>query len=719
MLDSLSTFWNVVLMLFGFGLLIAVHELGHFLAARWAGIRVHAFAIGFGQALVSWRKGLGFRRGSSQREYDSVMRKAVDAQTYAVDSASGKAAASSVAGSISPTEYRLNWFPFGGYVRMLGQEDGNPGAVSHAPDSYTSKPVWKRMVVISGGVVMNLIAAALLFMAAFLTGLLEAPAAVGGVLPGSPAAKAGLRAGDVVTAVDGDPVNEFKDLALAAAMAGRDTPLALTVRRPGEAEALTINATPVRGDMGLLQLGISPAQSNQLAREVRGAEERATFAAMLENAGLPALEPGSLLVSVNGQPVETVTTPSGAEFATVSTLQRAVERSGGEPVRAEFRAPSGTALVPTTIQPRPALQTAVATVEGTSQPFEHLLGLTPVMAVELTQAPGERAGLKRGDVFVRIGSVEWPSVPAGMAEVRANKGKTIDLTVLRDGALVNLSAPVSREGRIGFLVTNTASSSPVLASTPEVSVASGEEGAQITAFAGLTLPAAGLVPGILPGSRLVAVAGSPVTTLAESRSAFLDATREAFDRAEGAAVPITLALPVSDNATETRTLALTADQVKALHALGWDASAVLVPFEQASILVKASNPVQAVMMGVRKTHYVMTMTYLTILRLVQGTVPVEQLQGPVGITHIGSRIADQGFVYLIFFLGLLSANLAVVNFLPVPVVDGGHMVFLAIEGITGKPVSIAVQNVATLIGLALIGTMFIIVTYNDIVRLFG
>ena len=84
------------------------------------------------------------------------------------------------------------------------------------------------------------------------------------------------------------------------------------------------------------------------------------------------------------------------------------------------------------------------------------------------------------------------------------------------------------------------------------------------------------------------------------------------------------------------------------------------------------------------THYVVMMTYVTFLRLFQGTVPVDQLHGPVGITHIGSQVAEQGFIYLIFFLGLISANLAVINFLPLPIVDGGHMVFLAIEWITRK-----------------------------------
>ncbi len=204
-----------------------------------------------------------------------------------------------------------------------------------------------------------------------------------------------------------------------------------------------------------------------------------------------------------------------------------------------------------------------------------------------------------------------------------------------------------------------------------------------------------------------------------ARGAFLDATRAARDAGAGAEVVISLALPLSDGAGEERTLSLAAGEVRALHALGWDAGPVLALFGDATILVKATNPLSAVAMGVRKTHYVMTMTYLTLLRLVQGSVPAQQLSGPVGITHIGSRVADQGLVYLVFFLGLLSANLAVVNFLPVPVVDGGHMVFLAIEGLTGKPVSIAVQNAATLVGLVLIGMMFVFVTYNDVVRLFG
>ena len=92
----LSSLIDLLLVIVGFGLIIFLHELGHFVAARWAGIRVLAFAIGFGPALFSWRKGIGLRAGSSEAEAVNRFR-------------AGER-------SISPTEYRLNWLPFGGFV---------------------------------------------------------------------------------------------------------------------------------------------------------------------------------------------------------------------------------------------------------------------------------------------------------------------------------------------------------------------------------------------------------------------------------------------------------------------------------------------------------------------------------------------------------------------------------------------------------------------------
>ena len=98
---------------------------------------------------------------------------------------------------------------------------------------------------------------------------------------------------------------------------------------------------------------------------------------------------------------------------------------------------------------------------------------------------------------------------------------------------------------------------------------------------------------------------------------------------------------------------------------------------------------------------------------------VKQLHGPVGIVHIGTKVADRGFMYLLFFLAMISVNLAVLNFLPLPIVDGGLFLFLVYEKIRGRPPSIAFQNAAALLGLALIGTLFVVTFFNDVMRLTG
>ncbi|MEZ6211773.1 MAG: site-2 protease family protein [Phycisphaerales bacterium] len=176
--------------------------------------------------------------------------------------------------------------------------------------------------------------------------------------------------------------------------------------------------------------------------------------------------------------------------------------------------------------------------------------------------------------------------------------------------------------------------------------------------------------------------------------------------------PITLA------ETNDQQWELTAEDVRQLHALGWNAGELETLFQPAQIEMKAANPFHALAMGARSTKRVLAMTYITFLRLFEGTVKVSHLKGPVGITQIGSQMANQGFVYLLYFLALVSANLAVVNFLPIPIADGGHFVMLAYEGITKKPVPIAVQNALTMLGLILIGAVFLIVTMNDIRGLF-
>lgn len=710
----LGTMLDLLLVVLGFGLIILVHELGHFVAARWAGIRVLAFAIGFGPAIASYRKGLGWRKGSSEPEY--LARR--ESRAAGVKTAEGAAATHH---DISPTEYRLNFLPFGGYVKMLGQDDLDPGAVSSESDSYQRCKPWKRMVVISAGVVMNVILAAFLFIAVFMIGLKVEPAQVGAVQPGSPAATAvavnatdldiaepGLQSGDVITRINGRRPNSFSDLILATAMARRGDQIKLSVQRDGLPEELDFRITPQKGRLtGLLELGVEPARSATIPA-ARNPAERQEIIEALDRLGLAGVEPGMTLKRAG----------SLAEIRDGHDLESAMRRSEGHPVELEFAAPDGREAV-ITLEPRAQMQTALFPMpDGSHAAFEHLLGLTPVLKVASTTPAAEAKGLREGDIFARIGAIEYPSMPAGIAEIRSNKGRTIDLVVLRagpDGAMqeVPLKVRVGNKGTIGFIAADTSDSGAWVTPPPPGTL--NKDGAENG-----PLPAASIIH--RPGLRIVTVAGSPVSSFAEVRAALIAATRAAFDSGTSAEVELTADMPVAGASvvpTAELSWMIPAEAVRNLHALGWESPVGAGPFDPVQVTLRGENPVDAIRLGLEETHRVMMTTYATFARLFEGTVKVEHLKGPVGIAHLGTIIADRGLVWLLFFMALISVNLAVINFLPLPIVDGGQFIFLVLEQIRGRPVPIPVQNAATIAGLVLIGSVFLIVTFNDVATLFG
>jgi membrane-associated protease RseP (regulator of RpoE activity) len=136
--------------------------------------------------------------------------------------------------------------------------------------------------------------------------------------------------------------------------------------------------------------------------------------------------------------------------------------------------------------------------------------------------------------------------------------------------------------------------------------------------------------------------------------------------------------------------------------------------------LREPNPLKAMMIGVRKTIYFMDQVYVMIQRmLVSRSVGLDQVSGPVGIVKMGSDLAERDFVKLLYFLALISANLAVINFLPLPIVDGGLFIFLIIEKLKGGPIPMRVQVATQLIGLAMIIGIFLYVTLQDIQRILG
>ena len=724
----MSFTFGLILFILGFGFLVFVHELGHFLVAKWVGIKCTQFAIGFGPSIVAWRKGIGLRVGSTEQTYERRIHEKLRAQQADThesaapdqsqrDSETGELerfysrdidrAAQEL--GLGETEYRLNYVPLGGYVKMLGQEDLDPTARSNDPRAYGSKPIWARACVISAGVVMNILIGALFFVIAFSAGVQFPPAVVGDIMPGMPAATTyaegheddpryrGLRVGDTITHVQNEPAQDFMDIQLATALGSPGEPVRLTVRRPGRDEPLRFVLDPQPAQRGpsedLRSIGVAPPHN---LRVIGVAENNAVTEA--------GVRPGMDVVNVDGQSV----TDYGAFY-------QAVTAARGKPVAVTFQGrvdPNPDDNKREKIEKTVTVEMAARPelVEAGGRP-PNLLGLRPPTEITFiappTQpafglgkarpSPADKAGLQAGDVIASLNGQTWPG-PTQVQQIIGNAvdaNRAVDFTVLRDGQMVKIGAVTPRDGQVGIGLS-------VLTDAPLVASALADS------------PAAALdaLPG---GSRLVKVAGERVSSWGDVQRVLASSQFEASDEA----MSVSLTYEPFVKGAEPERVTLTAPRAawREVRAARWSLPPVLM-FDMHRELVQASGPVDAAWLGVTKTGQYMAQVYVTLLRLFQGTVEMHHLRGPVGIVDAGARVATKGWTYMLFFLGLISVNLAVINFLPIPIVDGGHILFLLIEKLKGSPVSVRVQAAATYLGLALIGVVFIVITYFDIARQF-
>ena len=260
-----------------FGLVIFIHELGHFLAAKWCGVHVRKFAIGFGPPILKWQPG--------------------------------------------ETEYSLRPIPLGGFVDLAGEHPDVD--VEDNPRALWRRPTWQRVLVFSAGVGMNAVLAILLFTVAPIVGMQVPAPVLGDVLEGSPAARAGLQPGDRLVAIDGEPVLSFNDVRWEVALADPDTTFSLTVERPtegaGQPERLTLAVTSKQSDM-MPMIGIGP--------------ETEPVVAALDERSVPAqagLEEGDRILAVNSQPVQTGRVLNQTlEEISAGPLTLTIEREGRE-----------------------------------------------------------------------------------------------------------------------------------------------------------------------------------------------------------------------------------------------------------------------------------------------------------------------------------------------------------------------------------------------------
>lgn len=696
----------------GFNFLIFIHELGHYLAAKWAGVRATQFALFFGQALVAYRPGIGLRLGTTEKIYEKRAMEHLKAKHPNRDFEANPVTESELydagdAVGMNETEYRLNWIPLGGYVKMLGQEDLDPSARSDDPRSFNNKPVYKRAVIISAGVIMNIITAIVFFLIAFMQGVSFPPAVVGGTNPTAPAAITyaeghdnnpayrGLKPGDEILTinnkpvsfkVDGEPISDFNNVVLATALGNPNKSLAFEIKRLGEQQPLIYNLTPKRllGSK-LLGVGISPPVSLEMLPLFAGASSAVT------EAGYDDTQDAQI-TAVNGQAIE-----SYGELYQIATQSQARDLT--------FTVTQDETSFDVTAR-RP-----VALLGGPDDPAVNLLGLVPAIKINsiTKDSPAAAAGLLRGDILAQIGSVDWPvSIMDIIETVNNAPADGLTIRVIRDGESLTFENVKPHRGSFGFgapkiglsvrVATNSNLVAQVLPDSPAAQ-----------AFA-----ANGNIP---RGSRITSINGQPVTDWWQ-----LVDTITASDAANH---ELGIALRLPSDPVETATLSVDEETRTELIAAsqGVNPMAMLVQVglnpKVHRVPIQTSNPIEATRLGLVKTQQFIHQTYLTLLGLIQGRVPVEELRGPVGIVDIGTQTTQQGWTYMLFFLGLISVNLAVLNFLPIPIVDGGLMVFLIIEKIKGSPASVKVQNIASLLGLAVLGTVFLFVTYHDFMRLIG
>jgi len=120
-----------------------------------------------------------------------------------------------------------------------------------------------------------------------------------------------------------------------------------------------------------------------------------------------------------------------------------------------------------------------------------------------------------------------------------------------------------------------------------------------------------------------------------------------------------------------------------------------------------------------QTWNISKMTVISLVMLIQRRLPLETLGGPIFIAQLAGQQAQEGWVNLIFFTALLSINLGILNLLPIPVLDGGHIFFFLVEALLRRPLSLKGREVAQQVGMFVLILLMVFVFYNDLLRVFS
>lgn len=701
-LDPIDTL-KVVL---GLGLIIFIHELGHFLAAKWCDVHVKTFSIGFGPAVpfCSYKWG--------------------------------------------ETTYMIGIIPLGGYVSMIGEGDhGGEEEGEEDPRSFRKKTVGQRMLIISAGVVMNMILGMACFVAAYLHGVQEKPAVVGTVESGSAAWRVGIRADDDIVQIGSRKNPYFDDIRPIVMATQKGEQVAVAVVHAGQSSPVDLTAEPLRDEGARFPtLGVTPPSRLTLLSMKQPGFKPVVPKSPAASASVP-FEGGDRLVAMTdpdkpGEVTLIAPDPRAPESGpNIEEFYRRMARLAGREVT--LRVERGGQLIDSVVQPayradlgvRMQMGKVVALRKGGPAETAGVLAWAEdqpnqgdvIKTVKLPEPGGKQtwftAGeVKNADPSVTVQKLDPVLLPLELkkwfdrVEAAKEPNRTVKLEVFRreghqEKATAELSVPYDAAYRYDRETVMLPNSPTPLGG---LGLAYWVDGVVFD------VDPSGPAAGKLSAGDTVTAVRFKTTDAAGTEKAGeweeLKANQWAFaEAALQSRPPYHIDLRVKRGGNEGAVEEVT---LEGRDDSRWPTDDRGLVWAYDVRIQKATDIGDAISLGAWRTARFVRVVYLNLYAMAFGRVSAKTMSGPLTIANVSYKFAGEDFWQFLLFLGMISVNLAVVNFLPIPVLDGGHMVFLLLEKILGRPVPERLFAAAMWMGLALILSLMVFVLVLDIRRLF-
>jgi regulator of sigma E protease len=301
----------------------------------------------------------------------------------------------------------------------------------------------------------------------------------------------------------------------------------------------------------------------------------------------------------------------------------------------------------------------------------------PVVGSVAAGSPAEQVGIKPGDRIMRVGSRRTDTWEQFFMLIGSRTGRDVPIVLLREGREISVRV------------------------TPKASGA--YEAGDIGVLPDVHPHIAAIIAG-QPCEKAGCRAGDVVTAVDGRRISFAAELREVIEKHPGQ--PITISVTRDGKSQQ---IVVTPVQTGRIGRLG-----IQIGDEIKTI---QPGPIQAFVLSVKRNYQFGGLIFQTVIGLLTRETSPRQLMGPVAIAELSGQAATAGWVTLLSFMALISLNLGILNLLPIPVLDGGHIFIMAVEGIARRDFSVKVKEKMLLLGFALLMALMVTVMYNDLTRI--